>query len=239
MLTTTEAIVLNSLRYNESDLIVKCYTKSHGILSFMVKGVLKSKRGKFKASYFQVFSLLSIHCQVKNKDQLNYFKDVQPSEHLTSLQSNIFKGTLAMFISEVVKSVIYEEEQNEELFNFLKNSILWLDNADHYSNFHLSFLTKLTSYIGFYPSLKNEDGEIYFSIRDGHFLPYEDKFCLNEDYSLILKDLISLDENDYQSLKVDKIQRSKMLEILLHYYELHIESFKIPKSLDVLKHVFN
>ena len=48
MFTRTEAIVLSSLRYNESDLIVKCYTKSQGILSFIVKGVLKSKRGKFK-----------------------------------------------------------------------------------------------------------------------------------------------------------------------------------------------
>ncbi len=235
MLTTTECIV----RYNESDLIVKCYTKSHGILSFIVKGVLKSKRGRFKPSFFQVFSLLSVHCQIKNKDQLNYFKDVQPSEHLTSLQSNIYKGTLAMFIAEIVKSVIYEEEQNEELYTFLKNSILWLNNSDNFSNFHLTFLTKLTSYIGFYPSLKNEDGETFFSLRDGHFLPYEDKFCLNADYSSILKQLICMDANDYQNLNVDKHQRRKMLEILLHYYELHIENFKIPKSFDVLKRVFD
>jgi len=238
MLTSTEGIVLSSLRYNDSDLIVKCYTKSHGILSFIVKGVLKSKRGKFKASYFQVFSLLSIHCQVKNRDQLNYFKDVQPSEHVNSLQSNIHKGTLAMFIAEVVKSVIYEEEQNEDLFRFLKNSILVLDKAEHFSNFHLSFLTKLTSYIGFYPSFKNDESESYFNLRDGHFLPYEDKYCLNEDYSSILKELISLSADDYQSVSIDKVQRAKMLEILLHYYELHVENFRIPKSLEVLKSVF-
>lgn len=239
MLTTTEGIVLSSLRYNDSDLIVKCYTKSHGILSFIVKGVLKSRKGKFKTSYFQVFSLLTIHCLVKNKTQLNYFKDVQPAVHLSSIQSNVYKGTLAMFISEVVKSVIYEEEQNEELYRFLKNSILWLDRSDNFSNFHLSFLTKLTSYIGFYPSPKKEASDVFFSLRDGHFLPYEDKFCLNEEYSSILKQLISMEASDYQTLHIDKVQRRKMLEILLHYYELHVENFKIPKSLDVLKSVFN
>jgi len=239
MLTSTEGIVLSSLKYNESDLIVKCYTKSHGILSFIVKGVLKSKKGKIKPSFFQVFSLLSIHCQVKNKAQLNYFKDVQPAEHLTSLQSNIYKGTLAMFISEVVKSVIYEEEQNEELYNFLKDSILWLDNSTRFSNFHLAFLTKLTLYIGFYPDLKKEDDETFFSLMNGHFLPYEDKYCLNADYSSLLKQLIALDKHDYHSLTIGKVQRRKLLEILLHYYELHIENFKIPKSYDVLKSIFN
>jgi DNA repair protein RecO (recombination protein O) len=239
MLTTTEGIVLSSLRYNESDLIVKCYTKSHGILSFMVKGVLKSKRGKFKASYFQVFSLLSIHCQVKNKDQLNYFKDVQPSIHLTSIQSNVYKGTLAMFLSEVIKSVIYEEEQNEDLFDFIYEGISWLEVSDNFSNYHIAFLVKLSLFIGFYPNFKNDYDETYFDIRDGHFLAYEDKYCLNEEYSALLKQLILLDLKDCHSLKINKIQRMKMLEILLHYYELHVESFRTPKSLEVLKQIFN
>ena len=239
MLISTDAIVLSSLRYNESDLIVKCYTKSHGILSFIVKSVLKSKKGKFKASYFQVFSLLSIHTQIKNKQQLNYFKDVQLSEQLLSTQSNVHKATLAMFLAEIIKSVIYEEERNEDLFQFLKQSIINLDRMERYSNFHMAFLVKLSAYIGFYPNLKNEEFETYFSIREGHFLPFEDKYCLNEEYSTILKQIITLDLHLCQNLTIDKIHRAKMLELLLHYYELHVENFKIPKSLEVLKSVFS
>ena len=111
MVVNTKAIVLSSLRYNESDLIVRCYTKSNGILSFIVKGVLKTKRGKFKAYYFQVFSLLDIHTLVKNKDQLNYFKDVHIAHQLSSIQSNVYKGTLAMFLAEVIKAVILQDNQ--------------------------------------------------------------------------------------------------------------------------------
>ena len=238
MFTRTEAIVLSSLRYNESDLIVKCYTKSQGILSFIVKGVLKSKRGKFKASLFQVFSILDIQCNIKSKQQLNYFKDVQLSQHLINIQSNVYKATLAMFLSEVIKSVIYEEEQNEELFDFIRMAILWLEDASQFSNYHIAFLVKLTSFIGFYPHLKNETHETYFNLRDGRFLPYEDKYCLNDNFSSILKDLIHLELDDFQSIRIAHIQRLKMIEHLLYYYEIHIENFKTPKSLEVLKRIF-
>ncbi len=43
MLITTNAIVLSKLRYRDNDLIVKCYTQETGIVSFLLRGVLKSR----------------------------------------------------------------------------------------------------------------------------------------------------------------------------------------------------
>ncbi|MGE5944410.1 MAG: DNA repair protein RecO, partial [Flavobacteriales bacterium] len=45
MLVSTNAIVISKLKYGESDLIVKCYTQPYGMLSFLLRGVLKSKKG--------------------------------------------------------------------------------------------------------------------------------------------------------------------------------------------------
>ena len=39
---TTKAIVLSSLKYGDSSLIVKCYTEEEGVKSYLVRGILKS-----------------------------------------------------------------------------------------------------------------------------------------------------------------------------------------------------
>ena len=57
MLSSTQAIVLSKIRYRDKDLIVKCYTRSSGVVSYLLKGVL-SKNSKLKTSYFQQLSLL-------------------------------------------------------------------------------------------------------------------------------------------------------------------------------------
>lgn len=60
MFTSTKAIVLSKLRYSDHDLIVKCYTQQFGVVSYLLKGVLKNKRGTTKTAYFQLLSQLQI-----------------------------------------------------------------------------------------------------------------------------------------------------------------------------------
>ena len=57
---TTKAIVLSSLKYSDSSLIVKCFTEEDGLKSYMLRGILKSKKGKLKAAYFQPLTLLKL-----------------------------------------------------------------------------------------------------------------------------------------------------------------------------------
>ena len=45
----TKAIVLSSIKYSDTSLIVKCFTEKEGIKSYLVKGVLKSKKRVFCA----------------------------------------------------------------------------------------------------------------------------------------------------------------------------------------------
>ena len=53
MIISTKAIVLSKLKYKDNDLIVKCYTESKGVVSFMVKNAFSSKKSKLKPAYFQ------------------------------------------------------------------------------------------------------------------------------------------------------------------------------------------
>ena len=238
MFIKTQAIVLSSIKYNDTDLIVKCYTKALGSVSYMVKGVLKSRKSKFRASMFQALSIIDVEMQHRNKGQLEYFKEVQLSNHLNDLQSNVYKSALVMFLAEILKSVIIEEEQNEKLFDFIKTNILYLEHSSKYANFHIGFILDLSSFLGFYPRISNDEKEIYFNLSEGLFQSFETPYTLNKEQSNWFSILLKNGFKDHQQIKLTKNQRIEILNLIMRYYELHIENFKPPKSLEVIKQVF-
>ena len=88
MVITTKAIVLSSLKYGESDLIVKLFTESSGLKTYLLRNVLKSKKGKLRSSYFQSLSLLEIEVSHKNKgtlERINEAKIFYPYQSLHTL----------------------------------------------------------------------------------------------------------------------------------------------------------
>jgi len=57
---STKAIVISTIKYSDTSLIVKLYTEKVGLVSFLLKGILKSKKGKLRTAYFQPLNQLSV-----------------------------------------------------------------------------------------------------------------------------------------------------------------------------------
>ena len=60
MANVTEAIILNSIKYSETSVIMKCYSQNYGILSFIIKGVRSRKRTKFSLGSIEPLSIVEI-----------------------------------------------------------------------------------------------------------------------------------------------------------------------------------
>lgn len=238
MLVSTKAIVISALKYGEADLIVKLYTLSDGLRTYMIRGVLKSKKGKFKTSMFQPLTKLEIVANHKNTGKLEYLKEARVAESYRSLHTNPVKSAMVMFLSEMLKNTIKEEEANEALFGFLEKSFEFLDHAEKIANFHLFFLLKLTRYLGFYPENRNTDFPV-FNLLEGVFqeIPTND-YCFEGGNVDILKVFLSADYFSLPEIRLNQIRRNEFLTMLLLYFELHIESFRKPKSLAVLNEIF-
>lgn len=239
MLASTNAIVLSKLKYNDNDLIVKCYTAHYGMLSFLLRGVLKSKKGAVKAAYFQSLSQLTMVVDFKPNRSLHTIKEVKLNHLYSSLHSNVVKSAVVMFLSEVLSSTLKEEEQNETLYSYLENTLLWFDSHDEYANFHLVFLLKLTKYLGFYPEINNQEYD-YFNLQDGKFeLKPSSKHAVSGENLELLKKLLNTSFDNIFELKINGKQRQSFLSMLLLYFELHLGSFKTPKSLQIFNQVFS
>lgn len=239
MLLNTNAIVLSKLKYRDHDLIVKCYTAEKGVLSFLLRGVLKSKKGGAKVAHFQLLTQLQIVVNYKSNKSLQTIKEVKISAVYVSLHSHVLKSSIVMFLSEVLSSALQEEEKNETLYSFLENTLLWLDGQSEYSNFHLLFLLKLTKYLGFYP---DEDGMEFpvFNLSEGQFqLKPTSKHYISGENLMILKLLLGTTFDALPSIKINSKLRQQFLSMILLYFELHLGSFKPPKSLKVFNQVFS
>lgn len=239
MVTSTHAIVLSKLRYRDHDLIVTCYTQEYGVLGFLLRGVLKSKKGLTKTAYFQLLSQLQLVMVYNPNRSLHSLKETKLHHLYDSLHTNILKSSMVMFLAEILSTTLKEEEQNDSLYSYIETTLLWLDTHSECSNFHLLFLLKLTKYLGFYPE-NTSLGHQYFNLQDGKFeAEHLGKHTISGDDFNLLKQLLDTKFDELLQIKINSKQRQSFLNIMMLYYELHLGGFKKPKSLQVLHEVFN
>ncbi len=239
MQVTTKAIVLSSLKYGDTSLIVKAFTLSDGLKSYLLKGLLTSKKGKLKTAYFQPLTQLEMVANHKNKGTLESIREVRVTYHYQSLHSEIPKNAITLFLAEMLCNSIQEEERNEGLFYFMESALQWLDTHTEITNFHIYFLIDLTKYLGFYPETTNTSGT-YFDLLEGEFT---DTRSLNPNISgenlNLFKRFLGINFDTLQSVKMKKANRNQLLQSLVLYFELHLQGFRKPKSLAILNEVFS
>ena len=233
----TKAIVISSLKYQEKSLIVKCLTHSDGLKSYFVPNAFSTKKGNQKIAYFQPLSILEIEASHKNKGSLEHFKEIKLAHAYKNIPNDIIKSTIVLFLSEILHYSIHEEEKNESLFDFLESALLWLDAHDETTNFHLILMLEMTKFFGFYPD-NSESVFNFFDCKEGNFTAFQGTNCLSEHETFLFKKLIDLKFDSDQKVFAG-IERQVLLKILLDYYLMHLDGFKKPKSLDVLKEVFS
>ena len=238
MLTNSEAIILGYINYSETSVILKTYTKDYGFKSFIIRGIRSKKRKKITLGQLQPLTILDIEFN-NNSTKLSYLKTIKIIEPYTSINNDIIKINICLFLAEFLSKILKIDLKNEPLFEFVKQSLLWFDNSNKVSNFHLLFMLKLSNYLGVMPKYSSEKS-LYFDIENGIFTnaPMSSSYIKDR----VVKDLqdilgIKFDYNNEIMINVN--QRKDMLNFLISYYEYHVPGFKRPKSVDILNEVFS
>jgi DNA repair protein RecO (recombination protein O) len=236
---TIQGIVLQSIRYGDTSLIVKVFTRNLGLRSYMVKGAF-NRNSKSRAALFQNLHLINyVEASRPNKGSLGYLKDVQLSTVYQSIPFVMNKSAILMYISELLSKTIIEQEQNEVMFDFIVRSLLWLDLVEQdYANFPLFFTLELTRHLGFYPKANHETGYC-FDMMEGSFahdLPVHPYYFDTENAQLLAQMLnVSIDEACRMPLRVS--QRRELLDGLIVFMRLHAPVMNDFHSHEVLKTV--
>lgn len=238
MQITTKAIVFSSLKYGDTSLIVKAFTESDGLKSYLLKGILTSKKGKLKAAYFLPLMQLELVANHKNKGTLESIREAKVAVPYQTLHTDIVKNSMVLFLAEMLGNSIQEQEQDKGLFNYLEYALHWLDQNPANPSFHVLFLLNLTKYLGFYPDTAFQNAPT-FDLLEGSFITVPSLNPLIEGDTLIgFKKFLGINFDALQTVRMSKPQRQELLKKVILYFELHLHGFRKPKSLAVLNAVF-
>lgn len=241
MIVKTRAIVLRSLKYGDQNLIVDLYTETYGRITSMVK-VSTTAKGKMKKQLFQPLTALQVEMEYRQNQQMQKLRDVQIDIPWTQLSLEPVKMTIGMFLAEVLYYVTRQEQQDTPLYQFLINSLQWLDlTAGSVANFHIAFLIRLTRFLGFMPVADDYMSGSLFDLRTGEFImltPVHTDFLTKSDADRMYN-LLRISYPTMHLFRMTRQDRQRCLDIILRYYRLHTTNFPELKSLAIMKEIFD
>lgn len=232
----TRAIALKAIRYSESSLIVKLLTEDNGLQSFIIKGALK-KGAKIRPALFQPLTLLSI-VRTKSKGELSYLKEAGVEHYYQTIPFDINKSAIVLFLCELISKSIQESETDIELFNFIFDSMIHLDEAEeNYADFPLRFAIELSRLLGFAPNTNDYKEGYVFDLNEGHYFINSTNiiFPIEGECNKVFKELCDTNIFDNTMLGISNETRRRMLGYVITYYRLHVNGFKEMNSNEILR----
>ena len=240
MLVVTRGIVLHTVDYSETSLVVKVFTEQFGMQSYLAKGVRKAK-SKIKRNLFGPLSLVEITANHKENAGLFIVRDVSCHRQLNGIASDIQKTAVAVFINELVYRAIQGEMHDQLLYDFLYNTITHLDKTtEPVTSFHLVFALQLAHNLGFGPHDNYSGVTTVFDLAEAHFrqgLPDHPHY-LEGNLSTLFHELIGLNQDSPLPQGLNHTVRQALLEKTMEYFRLHVPSFGEMKSHHVLSEIF-
>jgi len=239
MFVNTSAFILSILKYKDADAIVKAYTREVGFTTFYVKGLYKSNKSKIKKAYLQPAAIVNLIATQRNKEAMEYIKEISPLYHYKNLHTDFDKLNISIFIREILLSILQQEPADPGLFNFIIREFKNLDKNRFDINFHIYFLIKFLAELGVAPDL-NSHGK-YFDLQEAVFTnsPASIDLCMNEKQSKLFRSLLGTIFAYKKEINLTNLQRKRILEDLLKYYDLHFAHFTQPKSLSILSSLYS
>ncbi len=241
MISSSRGIVFHQLKYSETSIIAKIYTEKFGIQSYIIKGA-RRKKSKATAGNLQHLSLVELTANHKEKSNIHHLNEIRPAYQYSSIPYDIRKSSILLLLNEVLYRSIKEEESNPELFDFIFNSLQWLDLRESgFANFHLVFLLKLSKYLGFFPKGNYSEFSTYFNIESGCF---EMQKPMHENYfkEKIASQFSQLSQISFENmleLSLNNTSRNNILANIIDYYQIHVPNLGTPKTLKILKEVLS
>ncbi len=228
MLQKTRGIALSYIRYRETSIIARVYTEEFGLQSYIINGVRSAKSKNNRIALFQPLTLLDMVVYYKNDRDLHRLSEVKTLHPFQSIPFEVAKSTISLFVTELLNKVLKEEAGSPVLFRFLMDSILFLEDArTNYENFHLAFLLKLSFFLGFGPESAREFEN---KLRENSY-PFLPDNQTETALTTLLRQPLGT------PALLTRSGRNELLDALVAYYQIHIDTIGEVKSLPVLREV--
>jgi DNA repair protein RecO (recombination protein O) len=239
----TRGIVLRTVKYGETSVIVAIFTELFGLQSYLVNGVrTSSKKGSGKANLFQPSAILDMVVYHNELRQLQRIKEFKWGHVYHHLLSDVKKNAVALFMIELLGKCLKQPESNPDLYHFAEDALLHLDagSATVAANFPLFFALHLPVFFGLRIQDNYSSTRPYLDLQEGVFTtdaPYH-SFMLEDKQAFITSQLLKVQQpEELEEIKLHHEFRRSLLQAYEKYYILHIQDFGTMRTLPVLREI--
>ncbi len=244
----TKGIILRTVKYGETSLVVTILTELFGIQSYMVNGVRSSKPSA-KTGYFQPAAILDLvvyHHEQKNLQRIKEFRWALLYQHILS---DVIKNSVGLYMVELMQKCLKQPEANTDLYHFCEAALTALDSADKTvtANFAIYFSLQFSYFMGFKPqpelpngAYADEQESLYFDLREGAFSleqPEHPNFISGETAQYTAQFLKVMHPQELGTFRLNHAIRRKLLIGCHDFYALHIQDFGQMKTMMVMQQV--
>lgn len=245
MIAKTKGIVLRSIKFGETSLVVTMFTEVFGVQSYLVNGVRTTqKKGASKASLFQPASILDLvayHSEFTNLQRLKEYKWEFLYQHVLS---NVRKNAVALFMIELLTKCLKQPEPNAELFYFVEDALHHLDDAAESvtANFPLFFALHLAVFFGFRINDEFSEEKHFLDLEEGCFVedqPVHQYYLIDGEAAAVSHILKIMQPRELDQVYLNQEMRRRITHSLEQFYALHVPEFGTLKTLPVLREIMS
>lgn len=241
----TKGIVLRTVKYGETSVIVTIFTELFGVQSYMVNGVRTStKKGTGKASLFQPTAILDLVVYHNELKHLNRIREFKWGYLYKNILSDVKKNAVGLFMVELLTKCLKQPESNPALFHFAEDAFLHLDEADEAvtANFPLFFSLHLPQFFGFRISDNYRHSTPFLDLQEGNFSAEQPRhpYFLEDKQAEVSSQLLKvMRPGELGDIRLNHDFRRNLLIAYENYYRLHIQDFGTMKTLPVLREILS
>ena len=232
--------VLRTYKYNDKNSVVRVYTDSRGLLSFLLPESA-SRSARMRRAVFQPLSLVEIDASILPRRDIHRIRHASIVVATPSLHTNPTKCAIALFITELLSHIIIEQEQDAPLYAFLARSVMLLDNIDSgVANFHICFLYNLGAFVGIQPDTGTYHEGYWFDMENGVFTPTRPphNHILPPGEASALMTISRMNFTNLHLFRLSHTQRNAILDTALRYFRLHNSTVGTMRSPEILRQIF-
>ncbi|SDI33911.1 DNA repair protein RecO [Natribacillus halophilus] len=229
MLEKTEGIVIRTVSYGESHVILTVFTKERGKLPLMARGAKKTNSPFAAVSQLFSYGLFQFHYR-KSMSTLSQGEVLEAFRHV---HEDIEAAAYAAYVCELLDGVTTEREASPSLFMLLLTILRFIEKGEDAEVLLRMFELKMTYVAGIKPELDRcascgrTEGDFSFSVQEAGFLCEqcsrldEHRFSLTAKQVQLLRQLYYMDPQRLGRVHLKPETKHWLRQLLEAYYDTY------------------
>jgi DNA repair protein RecO (recombination protein O) len=248
-ITKTEAVVLKSIKFGDTSRIATLYTKDHGKVKVIAKGI-RTPKSKL-AGALQTFAHIQVVFYKKRTSEIYLLSQADTIGSHQPLTKDLNRYVFSSAALELLDGLITGEESNPQIFELTLHTLSFMQSCPEESieKSFAHFALKLTELLGYKPKLdkciscnRSPAGRIIlFSPEKGGIICRscakgdQTYLRLSKDSAVSALKLQSIKTEKLDTYNIPKEHLKEVSDVILSLLDYHTGRGKDLKSLEFLK----